>query len=404
MNLRYFPTKSRLAKPLKWEKSNPQVPDSEVHKFLVKLKKTVQGNTTEYSGAMVYKDGKLELIHMPEGYIEPTDNGYEYIYRITDHLGNTRVSFKKNSLTDKIDVLATNDYYPFGLEHGKAGTTVESSNLGENYKFNGVELENSTGLYEMDFRQYDPTLGRFTSVDQLAEERYSVSTYNFAQNNPVLRIDPLGLLDYNPVYNSLGKFLGTTIEGFMGQAIIYDENLDFENLTKEELLEKGGTLISNFIFDNSTIEDNIISHIVNYDLDDGLNVEGEVSIISKETDDFLFEATGTKENLEVTRAIRKNGKSESDKYYEPTVENLRNVINIHEVRGHLIDGIRKKEDHYKANLLQINHRQFQNTTERFKGKTLHSLYELNPRILEDKVLKSLYYKLGYPYWINFNKN
>ena len=91
------------------------------------------------------------------------------------------------------------DYYPFGLEHQKADNTASSSNIGQQYKFNGVELENSTGLYEMDFRQYDPSLGRFTSVDPLAEERQWVSTYNFGQNNPVLRVDPSGLLDW--VYN-----------------------------------------------------------------------------------------------------------------------------------------------------------------------------------------------------------
>ncbi|MDB9837116.1 hypothetical protein OAC51_09500, partial [Flavobacteriaceae bacterium] len=45
------------------------------------------------------------------------------------------------------------------------------------------------------FRQFDPTLGRFTSVDPLGEERQWVSTYNFGQNNPILRVDPSGLLD-----------------------------------------------------------------------------------------------------------------------------------------------------------------------------------------------------------------
>ena len=109
---------------LKLEKSELRVPDSEVHKFLVKLKKTGNSNTTKYSGTTVYKDGNLEFIHMPEGYIEPTDNGYEYIYRITDHLGNTRVSFKDNTTTGSITVLSSNDYYPFGLEHQKAGSPV----------------------------------------------------------------------------------------------------------------------------------------------------------------------------------------------------------------------------------------------------------------------------------------
>ncbi|MDB9911175.1 RHS repeat-associated core domain-containing protein [Flavobacteriaceae bacterium] len=105
------------------------------------------------------------------------------------------------------------DYYPFGLQHKKAKTVVESSNLGQNYKFNGVELENSTGLYEMDFRQFDPTLGRFTSVDPLGEERQWVSTYNFGQNNPISRVDPTGLIDWIPNVDKNGKVSYTAEEG-----------------------------------------------------------------------------------------------------------------------------------------------------------------------------------------------
>ncbi len=165
--------------------------------FNLQDKKTVRSTTTEYTANTVYNNGTLELIFMPEGYIEPTDSGYDYIYRITDHLGNTRVSFKKNSLTENIDVLATNDYYPFGLEHQKAGTTVESSNLGENYKFNGVELNEDLGLnfYEMGFRQYDPSIGRFTAVDPLADlpKQVGTSPYAFVNNNPIGYVDPTGM-------------------------------------------------------------------------------------------------------------------------------------------------------------------------------------------------------------------
>ena len=117
---------------------------------------------------------------------------FRYVYKLLDHLGNNRVSFTKNDTTEELDVLQTNDYYPFGLEHGKENIEASSSNLGENWKFNGVERNADTEFYEMDFRQYNPSIGRFTSVDPLSEERNWVSTYNFAQNNPILRVDPTG--------------------------------------------------------------------------------------------------------------------------------------------------------------------------------------------------------------------
>jgi hypothetical protein len=47
----------------------------------------------------------------------------------------------------------------------------------------------------MDFRHYDAALGRFNVIDPMAEERDWLTPYNFVQNNPILRVDPTGLLD-----------------------------------------------------------------------------------------------------------------------------------------------------------------------------------------------------------------
>lgn len=70
------------------------------------------------------------------------------------------------------------------------------------YKFNdGTELENkefSDGsgieLYGTKFRKYDPQIGRFHQVDELAVLDFNTSSYTFANNNPILLNDPLGLL------------------------------------------------------------------------------------------------------------------------------------------------------------------------------------------------------------------
>ncbi len=39
-------------------------------------------------------------------------------------------------------------------------------------------------------------MARFLSVDQMAHKREWLNPYNFVQNNPILRIDPLGLTDF----------------------------------------------------------------------------------------------------------------------------------------------------------------------------------------------------------------
>jgi RHS repeat-associated protein len=59
------------------------------------------------------------------------------------------------------------------------------------YKYTGKELDMEHGLMQYDYeaRQYDPAIGRFTTMDPLAEKYYSVSPYAYCANNPVNAID-----------------------------------------------------------------------------------------------------------------------------------------------------------------------------------------------------------------------
>lgn len=66
--------------------------------------------------------------------------------------------------------------------------------------------ELNLNVYALDYRQYDPALGRFSSPDVLAEKAYSITPYRYGFNNPVFWRDPLGLyeddcMDYNMEYN-----------------------------------------------------------------------------------------------------------------------------------------------------------------------------------------------------------
>ena len=65
---------------------------------------------------------------------------------------------------------------------------------------------------------YDPAVGSWTSLDPLAEKYYNVSPYAYCHNNPIRYIDPDGK---NPIYNTSGKYLGYTNEGFTGQIYVY---------------------------------------------------------------------------------------------------------------------------------------------------------------------------------------
>jgi RHS repeat-associated protein len=72
------------------------------------------------------------------------------------------------------------------------------ANASYNYKYNGKELQEELGLnmYDYGARNYDPALGRWLSIDPLAEIAPNKTPYHFCSNNPINRIDPTGLTDY----------------------------------------------------------------------------------------------------------------------------------------------------------------------------------------------------------------
>lgn len=301
-----------------------------------KLSKVVTNDdnitTNLYAGKYIYKNNLLKVFSQPEGYVEPNNsNGFNYVYQYKDHLGNVRLSYKKNILethlddafyteydgwsfqggtangsielengrlkvnvkeafngaqfllgsdfsigdkieihldldkgtTDKVrilliesdgngnwsghelendadtnsysfvhtittlvpklslkvdksntnngvdtyfyldnvasslfklEIIKENSYYPFGLEHqGEFNiTSADANTVASKFKYNGTELEESFGvnLYEMPFRQYDPAIARWTSIDPVTH--FSMSPYTGFDNNPVYWSDPSG--------------------------------------------------------------------------------------------------------------------------------------------------------------------------------------------------------------------
>jgi len=88
-------------------------------------------------------------------------------------------------------VVQYNEYYPFGLQTQESWSRVTDTE--NNFLFNaGSEMNNSTGMYETFFRQYDPTLGRFGAVDPMADYFGTINPYNFAFNDPAGINDPNG--------------------------------------------------------------------------------------------------------------------------------------------------------------------------------------------------------------------
>lgn len=125
------------------------------------------------------------------------------MYQHKDHLGNVRLSYADvddNNIIDPVtEILEVNNYYPFGLQHTGYGhiDNAHRSEEAEQYKYLDKEYENTYNLnvIETDFRQYDPALGRFVTIDLLSELAPNYTPYRYGFNNPNIFTDPTGLFE-----------------------------------------------------------------------------------------------------------------------------------------------------------------------------------------------------------------
>src|SRR5688572_9579375 len=69
------------------------------------------------------------------------------------------------------------------------------------YSYNGMEKDDEVSgngnSYTTQFRQYDPRLGRWKSLDPMMAEFPSTSAYVAFDNNPIYYVDPYGLSPSN---------------------------------------------------------------------------------------------------------------------------------------------------------------------------------------------------------------
>ncbi|MCB9251871.1 MAG: hypothetical protein H6605_05350 [Flavobacteriales bacterium] len=138
---------------------------------------------------------------LPQNYLE-----YEVYrglrkYELSNHLGNVLavISDKRSSVCVsgdidhyEADVLQATDYYSGGMS---IVGRMWSSGSAEKYRFgfNGKEKDDETLTQDYGFRIYNPSLGRFLSVDPLTREYPWYSPYHFAGNMPIWATDIDGL-------------------------------------------------------------------------------------------------------------------------------------------------------------------------------------------------------------------
>ena len=124
------------------------------------------------------------------------------LYPITDHLGSTVAI--ADGTGHLVQGLA---YADFGKRYsaGWAAVLTTSQAVAINTTlsdrgYTGQESLDAIGLDDYNARLYDPTLGRFLSVDPLIAHpgsTQSINPYSYVENNPLNKVDPTGEADLN---------------------------------------------------------------------------------------------------------------------------------------------------------------------------------------------------------------
>lgn len=139
-------------------------------------------------------------------YIVQGGNTYRVI---TDQLGSARLV-----------VDAANGQVAQELSYDEYGAVTADSNPGfQPFGFAGGLYDRDTGLVHFGEREYDPRLGRFTSVDPIGFGGGSLNLHSYVLGDPVNWVDPSGLLGMLPEVPNLGyEWAKDTITPFMEDA------------------------------------------------------------------------------------------------------------------------------------------------------------------------------------------
>ncbi|MBS1976577.1 MAG: hypothetical protein JST46_04365 [Bacteroidetes bacterium] len=123
--------------------------------------------------------------------------GYAHVYVSNEHPTLVDVYFDDITISyTPGQVIQSNEYYPYGMQAANSWTRTNVTN-----KFlanGGTEYNSTTQLYDLDYRNYDPVLGRLSQVDPMADRFSSWTSYQFSYNNPTGYTDKNGAQPWSP--------------------------------------------------------------------------------------------------------------------------------------------------------------------------------------------------------------
>jgi RHS repeat-associated protein len=200
------------------------------------------------------------------------------------------------------DVLAYNDYYPFGMQVPNRFDSIEDKDY--RYGFQGQEkddeIKGEGNSLNYTFRMHDPRVGRFLSLDPLAPEYPHNSPYAFAENRVIdgLELEGLEFLDADEsrIYIVWGRV----------RLNIRNCNAPTANLFKGENGNQQYPLLSAIDYGYNGIEPNSSSFSSN-------GVRNHLANGTKPTIHIDFMRTGPHQNFDFGKKIEIGGGHQSPK-------------------------------------------------------------------------------------------
>ncbi|MEL5994142.1 RHS repeat domain-containing protein [Hymenobacter segetis] len=150
-------------------------------------------------------------------------------YELNDHLGNVRAVVTDEKLATVTNgtpditsfvpkLTAYYNYYPFGMlqpnRYGPGNSTFSAT--GYRFGYNGKEKDNNGELgltnYDYGARIYNPSVGRWLSLDPLQSKYPALSPYHAFNNNPNVFVDQDG--KENIIYIYVSSSITTSVKKF----------------------------------------------------------------------------------------------------------------------------------------------------------------------------------------------
>lgn len=149
------------------------------------------------------------------------------------------------------DVVSYSDYYPYGMMMpGRHGETSSSSyRYGYNAMERDDEVKGAGNSYTTEFRQLDPRLGRWLTMDPMGYTQPGNSPYNSMRNSPISRTDPMG--------NTDDWYMDENGEAVYDEDVHSQEDLDAKGIEGSYLgaegvgVPRGGREVSHLMKDGS---------------------------------------------------------------------------------------------------------------------------------------------------------